>query len=61
MLESGWLWFYARMWWKDPANREHMRMLEELPAYVPPAPVAPDAGSHARHEEPAVCEGASRA
>ncbi len=61
MLESGWLWWYAHMWWKDPANREHLRMLEALPAYVPPAPDVVGVAPHTHHEEPAVCEGATRA
>jgi radical SAM superfamily enzyme YgiQ (UPF0313 family) len=30
MLESGWLWFYSRMWHKDPGNRAHERMLRAL-------------------------------
>jgi anaerobic magnesium-protoporphyrin IX monomethyl ester cyclase len=29
MLEYGWCWWYARMWWREPRNRLHMRMLEE--------------------------------
>ena len=29
MLEYGWCWWYARMWWRDPRNRAHMRMLEQ--------------------------------
>ncbi len=67
MLEYGWLWWHARMWWKDAGNRAHMRMLEQLPPYTPPArpataAAAPDeAHDRHRHEEPAVCEGATRA
>ena len=37
MLETGWLWYYARMWSSDPRNRAHMALLENLP----PAAVAP--------------------
>jgi len=29
MLEYGWCWWYARMWWRDPRNRRHMRLLEQ--------------------------------
>jgi len=29
MLEYGWCWWYARMWWREPRNRRHMRMLEQ--------------------------------
>jgi radical SAM superfamily enzyme YgiQ (UPF0313 family) len=29
MLEYGWCWWYARMWWRDPRNRRHLRMLEQ--------------------------------
>ena len=29
MVEYGWCWWYARMWWRDPRNRRHMRMLEQ--------------------------------
>ena len=66
MLEYGWLWWYARMWWKDQGNRDHLRMLERLPAYTPPArpaaaAAAPEEAPRHRHEEPAVCEGATRA
>jgi len=68
MIEYGWLWFYARMWWKDAGNREHLRMLEQLPPYAPPAreaapaaPVEPEQPLRHHHEEPAVCEGATRA
>ncbi|HET6494712.1 MAG TPA: radical SAM protein, partial [Thermoleophilia bacterium] len=30
MLESGWMWWYSRMWHKDPRNRAHERMLASL-------------------------------
>jgi hypothetical protein len=30
MLESGWLWWYSRMWHRDPRNRAHERMLAGL-------------------------------
>ena len=30
LLESAWLWFYSRMWHRDPANRAHERMLARL-------------------------------
>jgi radical SAM superfamily enzyme YgiQ (UPF0313 family) len=64
MLEYGWLWWYSRMWWKDPGNREHLRMLEQLAPFAPPSgPATPASGEQPRHrhEEPAACEGASRA
>jgi len=28
MLEYGWLFYYSRMWWKDPANRAQRRRLK---------------------------------
>ena len=37
MLEYGWMWYYARNWSRDPRNRAHMTLLEQLP----PAVVAP--------------------
>jgi len=36
MLERGWLWWYARMWWRDPANRAYRRRLQGV-APAPPA------------------------
>jgi len=30
MLERGWLWWYARMWSRDPANRAQRQKLREL-------------------------------
>ncbi len=30
MLEYGWMFYYARMWWKDPANRAQRRRLRAL-------------------------------
>jgi len=30
MLEYGWLWWYSRMWWRDPANRAQRRRLKDL-------------------------------
>ena len=38
MLERGWLWWYARMWWRDPANRAYRRRLQGIvPAQPAPA------------------------
>ena len=45
MLEYGWCWWYARMWWREPRNRRHMRMLEQ----------------RRRSQPPGVLEGAQRA
>ena len=45
MLEYGWCWWYARMWWREPRNRRHMRMLEQ----------------RRRSQAPGVREGAQRA
>jgi radical SAM superfamily enzyme YgiQ (UPF0313 family) len=51
MLESGWMWWYSRMWHKDPRNRAHERMLASLrpqrrkgvaPAAAPQEAPAPD-------------------
>jgi anaerobic magnesium-protoporphyrin IX monomethyl ester cyclase len=30
LLENGWLWYYARMWGRDPVNRAQLRRLEAL-------------------------------
>jgi hypothetical protein len=30
MLEYGWLWWYARMWYRHAANRAHLRRLAAL-------------------------------
>jgi len=30
MLENGWMWWYARMWWRDPANRAYRRRLQGI-------------------------------
>ncbi len=39
MLEYGWLWWYSRMWWRDPANRAQRRRLRELSRPEPAARV----------------------
>jgi radical SAM superfamily enzyme YgiQ (UPF0313 family) len=48
MLEYGWMWYYSRMWSRDPRNREHMALLEHLPpvAMARLKPAAPAAQSH---------------
>ena len=43
MLENGWLWWYARMWPRDPRNRAHARMLAHLSPQAPAAEDAPQA------------------
>ena len=30
MLEYGWMWWYARMWYRDARNRTHLRRLREF-------------------------------
>ncbi len=30
LLENGWLWWYSRMWWRDPANRAQRRRLNDV-------------------------------
>jgi len=37
MLEYGWLWWYSRMWWRDPANRAQRRRLRDLSRSQQPA------------------------
>jgi anaerobic magnesium-protoporphyrin IX monomethyl ester cyclase len=38
MIENGWLWWYARMWRRDPHNRAHERMLKTWRPRDPGAP-----------------------
>jgi anaerobic magnesium-protoporphyrin IX monomethyl ester cyclase len=45
MLERGWLWWYARMWGRDPANRAYRRRLQGIGPANAARPAQPDAAA----------------